>query len=263
MKHTIFFFIAILLIGCRQTPEKVKTTPTKASPEAEMATDYPQDLQKILDAHGGLQAWKAKKTLEFTIPKENGGEVHTTDLRSRTDRIEGPSYSLGYDGQEVWLLNPENAYEGDAVFYHNLMFYFYAMPFVLADDGINYGDTAPLEFGGLSYPGIRISYESGVGTSPKDEYFLHYDPETFRMTWLGYTVTYFSGSVSDELHWIKYDEWMDVDGLMLPAAMTFYKYENGLPTTPGNTVNFEAVQISEAAKPQDFYAMPAEAKVAD
>ena len=53
------------------------------------------------------------------------------------------------------------------------MFYFYAMPFILADDGIIYEDVAALKFEGKSYPGIKISYESGVGESPEDEYILY------------------------------------------------------------------------------------------
>ena len=69
---------------------------------------------------------------------------------------------------------------------------FLTMPFVLADDGINYQDVEPLVFEGKTYPGIQISYESGVGESSEDEYKVYYDPETNKMTWLGYTVTYFS-----------------------------------------------------------------------
>ena len=66
----------------------------------------------------------------------------------------------------------KTAYEGNPKFYYNLMFYFYAMPFILADDGIKYTDAEPLVFEGKSYPGIKISYEAGVGESPEDEYVI-------------------------------------------------------------------------------------------
>ena len=124
------------------------------------------------------------------MPKPDGKETHTTNLYSRKDRIDASNFSMGFDGEQVWLLDENGNYKGDPVFYHNLIFYFYAMPFILADNGIVYGETEDLVFQGKRYPGIRISYEVGVGTSYKDEYFIHYDPETYQMTWLGYTVTY-------------------------------------------------------------------------
>ena len=55
----------------------------------------------------------------------------------------------------------QRAIKGIPKFYYNLMFYFYAMPFILADDGIVYEDVKPLDIEGKSYPGIKISYESG------------------------------------------------------------------------------------------------------
>ena len=123
------------------------------------------------------------------------------------------------------------------------MFYFYAMPFVLADDGIIYGDIDPLEFEGTTYPGISISYNEGVGSSSNDEYFIYYDPETYQMAWLGYTVTYFSKEVSEEVKWIRYAEWEDFEGISLPTALTWYKYENFLPSEPRNRVEFVDVTL--------------------
>ena len=71
------------------------------------------------------------------------------------------NYSIGFDGKDVWKLDPKDTYKGDAVFYHNLFFYFYAMPFIVADNGIIYSETPNLEFDGVSYPGVRISYNPG------------------------------------------------------------------------------------------------------
>jgi len=84
-------------------------------------------------------------------------------------------------------MESDSTSNGNPEFYYNVMFYFYAMPFVLADDGIIYGDIAPLEFEGTAYPGISISYKEGVGSSSKDEYFIYYNPETYQMAikWLG------------------------------------------------------------------------------
>lgn len=254
MKYYALLLFLSLAIACKEAPRD-PGQPDLSLSEVTDTPKYPEPLQKVFEAHGGLDQWKKMRTLSFQM----GDETHTTDLYSRADRIESPSFALGFDGQEVWLADPEKAYEGDPVFYHNLMFYFYAMPFVLSDDGIRYGKADDLIHDGRHFPGIRISYDSGVGTSPEDEYFLHYDPETRRMAWLGYTVTYFSGEASEDVHWIRYDDWLEVNGLLLPETLTWYTYEGRTPLKPRDSVTFGGVVLSEAAKPDGFYEPPAHA----
>ena len=110
----------------------------------------------------------------LTYLKQNN-EKHTIDLHSRKDKVETPPVEIGFDGKDVWLLDEAKAYKGNAELYHNLMFYFYAMPFVLADSGINYKVAEDLVYDGKNYPGIHISYNDGVGASSKDDYYLYYD----------------------------------------------------------------------------------------
>ena len=152
---------------------------------------------------------------------------------------------MGFDGNDVWILDPLKVYKGDPIFYHNLMFYFYAMPFVLADDGIAFSDTHALSYEGKEYPGIRISYNSGIGTSPEDEYYIHFDPETFQMAWLGYTVTYKTGEKSDNVKWIRYDDWFSVDGIMLPHSITWHNYDDKTILDARNTVFFENIHFEK------------------
>lgn len=185
-------------------------------------------------------------TLKFTMPKEDGNEVTTTHLKNRKSLIEMPHHAIGFDEKNVWLKNKDTVtYKGNAKFYYNLMFYFYAMPFVLADDGIVYEDTEPLEFEGKSYPGIKISYNAGIGESPEDEYVLYYNAETHNMVWLGYTVTFFTDEKSKEFHFIKYSNWQTVNGLLLPETLSWYNYENNKPTTKRNDLKFTDVVLSE------------------
>jgi len=140
------------------------------------------------------------------------------------------------------------------------MFYFYAMPFVLADDGIVYEDVEPLTFEGRAYPGIKISYEKGVGESPEDEYIIYYDAPTGKMTWLGYTVTYFTNEKSKEWHFIRYTDWQDVNGLKLPKRMTWYETENNLPSTKRNDVNFTNVVLTSDSKGASSFVKPENAE---
>ncbi|MBN4085446.1 hypothetical protein JYT89_03790, partial [Flavobacteriaceae bacterium AH-315-B10] len=168
------------------------------------------------------------------------------------------------NGKELWLLQKDTTtYKGNPRFYYNLMFYFYAMPFILADDGIVYKDAEPLSFDGKDYPGILISYDAGVGESPEDEYILYYNPETYKMEWLGYTVTYFSKEKSKEFHFIKYSEWQTIDGLELPKTLTWYNYENNQPTTKRNDLEFINVSISKTKPEDSLFEKPKDAKIID
>ncbi len=229
-----------------------------ASDEIQIEKDpaYPETMQKIFKAHGGMENWQEQKTLSFVMDQEAGPETHTIDLRTRMDKVTAPAYSMGFDGSRVWLDEEDKKYDGDAIFYHNLMFYFYAMPFVLGDKGIQYGETQNLEFEGRQYPGVSIGFGDGVGTSPKDQYYLHYDPETYRMTWLGYTVTYRSGAPSDNIKWIHYNNWQEVDGLLLPASITWHDYKGRTLLKARDTATFNKVKLSTSARPDSFYSRP-------
>ncbi|PRX54195.1 DUF6503 family protein [Flagellimonas meridianipacifica] len=245
--------LILAIAACKPAPKKEEVKEEIVEIEK---PKYPEALGKVLERHGGMDAWRQKRTMTYALQKPNFKEVHTIDLYSRKDRIDTEIFSMGFDGEQAWLLDTEKKYTGNVGFYHNLIFYFYAMPFVLADEGIIYGDTEDLEFEGKNYPGIEISYESGVGASSKDQYFIHYDPDTNEMAWLGYTVTYRSGEVSDNVKWIRYDDWTDINGVVLPNSISWYKYEGRTLLEPANTLTFESVSLSTDAKEADFYEKP-------
>ena len=209
-----------------------------------------------------MDKWNTIKSLEFTIKRPNGDEVTTTDLKNRNSLIEMSNHIIGFNGEDVWLKNKDTSqYKGNPHFYYNLMFYFYAMPFVLADDGINYEDVEPLVFEGKTYPGIKISYESGVGESSEDEYMVYYDSVTNNMIWLGYTVTYFSKEKSKKFNFIKYSNWQKVEGLILPEKLTWYENENNLPTTKRNDLLFADVKLSKEKPELDIFEVPDGAQI--
>lgn len=234
------FILCITLIACA----------------TEKKNNFPDELGKVFETHGGIEKWKSMQSLSYEIPKDSTSEKHVIDLWARRDRVETPGYAMGFDGKEVWLKDENQLFKGNALFYHNLMFYFYAMPFVLADEGINYTKAADLSFEGKTYPGYQISYNSGVGASPDDEYFIYYNPDTYKMEWLGYTVTFFEGKKSDDVHWIRYNNWQEINGLLLPVSLKWYNYENGLPTTLRNELPFSAVTLSETPVNESLFAKP-------
>ncbi len=254
--HKIIAVIALCtLVGCKENV-KQEVAPLKAETVTIDTTKYPEELNKVFDAHGGLLTWKSQRTLSYTMSNATGGEEQIIDLKTRKEKIKNQSMAMGFDGENFWLADPEKKYKGDPIFYHNLMFYFYAMPFVLSDDGIQYEVIDALKYDGVSYPGIRISFDDGVGVSSKDEYYLHYDAETYRMAWLGYTVTYRTGEKSDRPNWIRYNDWQEIDGLVLPNAITWHQVEDGIIGAAASTRDFQNVTLSKKSKPSDFYEMP-------
>ncbi|WP_298883461.1 DUF6503 family protein [uncultured Polaribacter sp.] len=252
MKKIVLLLIVLVAFSCKNESKKKVKSEGFVTIKKE---NFPEEFGKIFEKHGGIKAWRKTQVLSFNI----GEEVHTVDLKSRKTIINSPKYSLGFDGKEVWLDEVEKGnYKGNPNFYYNLYFYFYAMPFVLADDGIIYEKTQDLEFEGINYPGYKISYKSNVGTSPDDNYFVYYNPKTYQMEWLAYTVTFRSKKTSDNLNWIKYKEWENVNGLVLPKKISWYnKNDNGLPLTPnGMILEFTLPLLSQGKLSDSFFMKP-------
>jgi hypothetical protein len=252
MKNIFLLLAIITLVSCKNN---TKETQNYSEEELDITTSiYPENISKVFKAHGGLDAWSKMQSLVFAVQKPDGDEITTTDLKNRKALIEMPKHTIGFDGKVVWLHSKDTAtFKGNPKFYYNLMFYFYAMPFILSDDGIVYEESKPLLFEGKSYPGIKISYETGIGESPDDEYVLYYDADTNQMEWLSYTVTYFSKEKAKEFHFIKYSNWQIVEGLLLPQTLTWYDYKNNLPTTKRNDLQFVNVKLSSDKPNQEIF----------
>jgi hypothetical protein len=237
MKKTVLLvIITIVLIACKEN-------------------NPPESFSKMFDKHGGINTWRKAQTLSFN----KGEEVHTTDLHSRKTVINTPKYSLGFDGEDVWLDEVEEGiYKGNPTFYYNLYFYFYAMPFVLADNGIIYKKVDDLVFEGTKYPGYKISYKANIGSSPDDNYKVYYNPKTYQMEWLAYTVTFTAKESNNDYHLIKYNKWEDVDGFLLPKEITWYKMdEKGMPTKPERpATEFTLPLISQGRLADSFFEKP-------
>jgi hypothetical protein len=257
MKKVFLLLSIAVLVSCKNETKK----DTEKKSEKEIVTvvkkeNFPEELGKVFETHGGIETWRAAQILSFN----KGEEVHTTDLHSRKAVINSPTYSLGFDGKEVWLdEEKQGTYKGNPTFYYNLYFYFYAMPFVLADDGITYTKVDDITFEGTSYPGYKISYGSDKGTSPDDNYIVYYNTKNYQMEWLAYTVTFNSKAPSEKYNIIKYNKWENVNGLVLPKEITWYKKdENGNPTEPARpATKFTLPLVSKAKLADSFFAKTA------
>ncbi|PQJ81355.1 DUF6503 family protein [Polaribacter glomeratus] len=249
MKKIILLIVIATIVSCKNDA-KPATQKEEIKKES-----FPDELAKVFEKHGGIATWRKAKTLSFN----KGEEAHTSDLQSRKIVINSPKYSLGFDGKEIWLDQADStAFKGNKDFYYNLYFYFYAMPFVLADDGIIYEKVDSISFDGTNYPGYKISFKANVGTSSDDNYKVYFNSETYQMEWLAYTVTFKAKEPNNEYHIIKYNKWENVDGLVLPNEITWYKMDKkGMPTKPqGPATVFTLPLVSEGKLGTSFFTKP-------
>lgn len=230
--------LLLFLAGCTTgTGEEEKVVENSEEKEVysntsnlDRSKELPQLLKSVLEAHGGLSNWEAMQSMNFEIEREGGMENHLINLKNRHTLIQnGEKYKVGFDGSEVWVYPNKAAFgKGSARFYHNLRFYFIAMPFIVADPGINYEVLSGIELNGKAYEVLQVTYNDGVGDAPKDEYLLYIDPESYGMEWLLYTVTYYSDKPDEKYNALHYTDWEETpEGLLMPKTMVGYTYDNG------------------------------------
>jgi hypothetical protein len=265
MKKIIHVLVlTLILTACKNEPKQESKINDEVKIEDITTSIYPVSITKVFDAHGGIDNWNKMQSLAFTMEKPNGKEITTTNLKTRSEYIDTPTYTMGSDKTKLWVNEKNgNEFKGNAKFYKGLMMYFYAMPFIVGDDGIIYEDAEPLVFEGKTYRGILISYNAGIGESPNDEYIIYYDSETGQMQWLAYTVTFGKDGKSKDFHFIRYNNWQTINGLVLPKSMDWYTYEDNQPIAKRNTVEFSDITLSENAPEAAMFTKPKGAKIVD
>ncbi|MEQ9006731.1 MAG: DUF6503 family protein, partial [Ekhidna sp.] len=165
MKYLTILSLAVL-VACQPNNQKESSEEaTQAEAIYEAPSHHSESLTKVMDAHGGYEQWSKMKSLSYM----KGDESTITNLQNRQIRLESPKQTIGFDSNEVWV-TPDTIDASRARFYHNLYFYFYAMPFVVGDPGAFYEDVEPRELIGKAYIGIKISYGENIGDAPDDNF---------------------------------------------------------------------------------------------
>lgn len=241
-----------ILAGCQVAEQ--------AAPASTLPTDA---LDKALAAHGGLDVWQNQGSLSYTMVKGERTEQHLIDLKTRNILHSGDGYAFGFDGANVWVSPVADAYPGNPLFAKGLDFYFFAMPFVLADPGTIRESLGLTNFNGASYETMKISFEAGTGDSPDDYYIAHFDPATHQLRYLLYTVTFMSQTPNEQYYARAYDAWESIDGLLLPTKMTSYAWDSETRTT-GETyreVFFSDIALATTQPAATSFAKPATAEI--
>ena len=263
LKLGILLCLGLFSLACQPVEEPKATAVNEDTVDI---SQYPVLLQKAWDAHGGLDKWQRMSSLSFSLYQDDQVvDQHVVDLESRSVFISSDTYRIGYDGQDVWHsgLSENNLPAGSARFYHNLHFYFLAMPFVLADEGLKYDTLGQREIQGKFYEGVRITFEDNIGDAPDDEYRVYFDPDTHQMTWLLYTVTYFSAEESEKFSARLYRDWQWVNGLLLPLTCEKYNWTGTSADTLKYTQQYLDVIVDALPADQSMFLPPAGALLSD
>ena len=160
----------------------------------------------------------------------NGEEfAQLFDLCSRRALITSNTYKIGFDGEQVWITEPQ-ALAIPARFYAFTPFYFFGLPFFFADPGCKRESLGTETFDRQEYEGVRFSCEAGIGDTPDDNCVAYFDKELYILKLVHCIVTYpaFTGGKSPQelkRHAIVYDEWQEVNGLLVPQKVTSHGWE--------------------------------------
>lgn len=262
-KHLYYIMLSSLSIAACQTESTSNTDQTEASTSAQAESKaYPEYFKEVIQAHGGLEQWNKFGAMQFELTSNGNTETHIIDLKNRKDLVKAKDYTIGYNGEQVWISPDKAAFPGQSArFYHNLYFYFYAIPFVLADPGVNLEQMDDMTLQDKNYKVIGVSFGDGVGDSPQDKYKMLIDPETNRMEWLLYTVTYFGDQQNDKFNSLKYEEYQEHQGLLFPQKLTGYKYENGEIGDMRYSVTIKNLELKEGQPDQQQFEIPQSAEV--
>ncbi len=197
-------------------------------------------LERMTAAHGGLAAWSAKPTVSWVEAWSSPGQEAGTAMRVVVEQgrrrahlaAESGTARIAWDGERAWSLDWQ---EGQPPrFIALLNYYFLNLPWVVHDPGIRLGEPARARLWDdpTEYWTVRVTFEAGVGDTPRDYYVLYIDPQTHRLRATEYIVTYRAllppGAESLPPHVLVFEDWSTVEGLLVPSRFAIY----GLDRSP-------------------------------
>ncbi len=224
-------------------------------------------LDEAYDAHGGLENFKNYRTLQYDQEMEITGIVKVEDnqlfdLNSRKALITSDNYKVGFDGTEAWITPNVEALGLPPRFYALTPFYFFGLPFLFADPGVNLEALGTKELNGKEYNVVKATYDPGVGDTPDDDYVAYIDKDTNQIKVLHYIVTYpplMRGKSIEELerHAAVYEEWQEADGLIVPKKISFFEWsDDKLGDTEVGSMTFENVSFKKENPNSEVFQKP-------
>lgn len=252
--RTLIFSFVFISVFLTSSCEQKSTTP-------DPRLNQPEEFKKLLDAHGDWSKWINAKGFSYAMVHETTleWENHYISLPDHKVRIDADQFQIGNDGEKVWISPNRQAFSGQSVqFYHNLYFSFFSLPYSLTDTGVSVKKTENRMVNGQSYEALEATIPDGK--IPSNKYYLLKDPETGRLAWALYSITYYDKN-NTALNAIKFEDYRDADGLFFPRVVTGYKFENDSTKELTYQVSFSDVILVEDPLDEELFEMPKEKAV--
>lgn len=230
------------------------------------STEAGRIVLAAIDAHGGLERWYANGPIRFryTYNRLTGGEpidteqvIDTWSARARHTLTADTTVSFGWTGKEAWTSGTDSLAINPR-FWSLTPYYFVAMPFVLADPGVNLEMAGQMTAEDETYDLVRVTFDAGTGDAPDDYYYLLLDPVTRRVGGVRYVVSYpgffpEGGTTPERL--MLYDGAQTASGIKLQESFRSFAWTGegaGEPAAEGTVTDLRFV--SDA--PDAMFAMP-------
>ncbi len=221
-------------------------------------------LEMTLNAHGGLEKWQEQSAMIYTMigfplsPQVAKPNESTVDLKNRYNRIKSEEFTVGFNGETAWAVPGPEAVGLKPRFFSLGSFYFNGMPFVFADPGVVLTDAGTTTFQGKSYRLIKADFKKGTGYTSKDDFHLLIDPESNKLALINHSVSEIPEV--ERVTWV-FDEWQNVNGLLMPSKVTYYP--GWSPDDPGEgaTYTIEELKFSSDQPDKAIYEAPANAVI--
>ncbi len=254
-------------------PDSSSVTGRVADAAARLAgTEAGRIVLAAIEAHGGLERWYWNGPLHFRYSYERGGNeppidteqiVDTWSSRARHTLMSDTTISFGWTGEEAWTMPDAAELPINARFWSLTPYYFIAMPFVLADPGVNLELAGQTTVEGISYDLVRVTFEPGTGDAPDDYYYILIDPETNRVGGVRYVISYpgrFPDGGNSPETIMLYDGEQQVEGITLQEGFRSFRWTDeglGEPRAQGSLADVRF----EPTAPDSLFQMPVGASV--
>ena len=296
---------SLLTIGC-DSPDSTPETPEQFEPEVvepETATPDPhwvesrvddarerltdseagQKLWNAIEGHGGLRAYYEAGPVHFRF----NYAPHEGDARDTYNVVDTWSSSVvqwpadheehrfGWTNESAWEMESDEELGYNARFWSLTPYYFLAIPFVLADPGVNLEDLGEATLDEEEYFVIKATFDPGTGDAPDDYYVLYIHQHDDRVDAIRYVVAY-PGFFPDGGHsnetFMTYEEHQEVDSLLFATYHRSFRseeevFEERFYHEGEKAEHITTTRVSEIGfrpeKTLDFFAPPHSARVID
>ena len=284
MKYFLLTILSIVIVSCssnnqKETEESYNLVPARwvdqrvnQAKERTSLTPGGQIIWESINAHGGLNKWFGNGALSFhfdyqpldgKVRRNSFQSINQWSVQSVHELASNRSVSFGWDGSEAWVYPDTAEVPVNVRFWSNTPFYFVGLPFVLADEGINYEILPSDTLDSKTYDLVKVTYSGGLGDAPDDFYVIYIDQQTKLMGALRYIVSY-PGFFPDGGHSpekiMKINSLSTIEGIQLPTGYETYWWTND--STGEHITHIDVSEISfKKGLPEDFFNKPEGARV--